>query len=602
MTALPWTTHRSRPPTPAALDAPTLVDALRRRAGGDPDRIGIRYLGHGHESDAELRYAELDHHARRVGATLQRLLEPGETALLLHPPGLDYVAAFFGCLYGGVVGVPVYPPEPRRLERTLARLLGIVSETRTRVALTTRGILAMKDALLEIAPELGRLTWVATDSDEIAPAESWCEPDLREETTAFIQYTSGSTSAPRGVVLSHANLMHNVALMCEAADMGPGEHCVSWLPTYHDMGLIGNILTPVVSGVEQVLMSPIAFLRRPLRWLETMSELGATVSGGPNFAFDLCVRRTTPEQRRALDLSRWRVAYSGAEPVRAETLERFREAFAPSGFRPEAFLACYGLAEATLMVCAGAPETPPRVLTVGRAALERGRVEPRAYGDPGSQRVVGCGRVVGDQELLIVDPDSRQPLPEGRVGEVWVRGKSVAEGYWEQPRMTREVFGATPAGSERADAGYLRTGDLGFVFDEQLFVTSRLKDLVIVRGRNLAPQDIEEIVDGCHPAVRPGCGAAFSVEVDGEERLVVALEIDSAAGDAEEVGQAVRDAIGAELGLSPHAVLRVAPRSIPKTSSGKIQRGSCRQAFLDGTLGKGFEDARGTAAGREGDA
>jgi amino acid adenylation domain-containing protein len=560
----------------------TFVDVLRERARLQPDERLFTFVADDEDVEVHVSYRELDQAARLVAMELQRYLRPGDRALLLHPPGRDYVEAFFGCLYAGVIAVPAYPPDPARLGRTLPRLQALVASCQASVVLTTSVIREMAELLTQDAPDLRALRWVATDARSGNSGQGWAPPPLSPDSVAFLQYTSGSTGTPRGVVLSHRNLLHNSALITEGFGLSPREPLVSWLPPYHDMGLIGCILQPLFRDLPTVLLSPRAFLQRPLRWLEILSRYGGAVSGGPNFAFELCVRKTTPAQRAALDLSRWRVAFCGAEPIRAQTVERFTEAFAPAGFRPEAFFPCYGLAEGTLFVSGGPAGRLPVKRHFDTQALRRG--ELREIEGAGGMALVGCGRPAREQELLVVDPETREPCAPGRVGEIWVSGASVAQGYWQQPEDSARVFEARLADSERGP--FLRTGDLGVLQGEQLFITGRRKDLIILRGRNHYPQDIEVTVERCSPRLRPGCGAAFSVEVEGAEQLVVVHEL-AAREDEEspaEVCARVRQAVAEQHELALHAVVLLAPGSIPKTSSGKIQRHACRAAFLEGSL------------------
>ncbi|QRO01038.1 non-ribosomal peptide synthase/polyketide synthase [Archangium violaceum] len=561
----------------------TLVELLEARAS---ERPGERLYTFVEEDGGEptLTYGELELKARRIAAALQARARAGDRVMLLYPPGLEYVAGFFGCLYAGMVAVPAYPPDPVRLERTLPRLRAIIQDAQATVVLSTSFVVSMGEFLFEQSPDLAELQWVATDELPAGLESSWRRPETGPDSLTFLQYTSGSTGTPKGVMLSHRNLLHNLGLIAGAFGAHPGSVGVIWLPPYHDMGLIGGILEPLYMGFPVTLLSPLDFLKRPSRWLEAISRHRATISGGPNFAFDLCVRKMTPEQRRGLDLSSWQVAFSGAEPIRPETLARFTEAFGPCGFRREAFYPCYGLAEGSLIVSGGAMEAAPVLRALDTAALEKGRAEaPR---DGGQRTLVGCGRTLEEQRLLVVDPESRVACPPGRVGEIWVSGSSVAQGYWRKPEATEEVFLARTA---EGDGPFLRTGDLGFLQEDgELFVTGRRKDLIILRGRNHYPQDLELTVEQAHPALRQGCGAAFSVDVEGQERLVVVQEIDlRGQGDlrrqllaAEEAAGIIRQRLAEGHEVQLHALALIEPGSLPKTSSGKVQRHATRAAFL----------------------
>ena len=560
--------------------ASTLVELLRRRASRQPERLGYSFLLDGDGDAAEATYAELDRRARGLGATLQRMGVTGERALLLYPPGLDYIAAFFGCLYAGTTAVPAYPPRPNR---PAPRVSAIIENAAPRVILTTTALRPKLESMLPVPPGT---TWLVTDggADLASLADDWRDPGVEPSTLAFLQYTSGSTAAPKGVMLSHANLMHNLELIRACFAQSARERTVIWLPPYHDMGLIGGILEPLYAGYPVTLLSPLAFLQQPVRWLRAISKTRATTSGGPNFAYELCVQKVSAEQRRELDLSSWSLAFNGAEPIRSDTLDRFATAFASCGFRREAFYPCYGLAEATLLVSAGRRLGGPLVRPFAAGELERPRT------------LVGCGLAADPQPgypaIAIALPESGKPCAEGEVGEIWVRGPSVAQGYWRQPEETARVFAArfvdTSAG-DKAQGPFLRTGDLGFVAGGELFVTGRLKDLIILRGRNHYPQDIELTVERSHPALRPGCGAAFAIEREGEERLAVMVEVhrEHRQGGAPEIAEiiaAIRRAVADEHEVVPDAVVLLKPATLPKTSSGKIQRHACRAAYLSGSL------------------
>lgn len=561
----------------------TLTELLQNRCQSQPDRQLYTFLVDGETEEKYLTYQALVWQAQSIGATLQSLVKPGERALLLYPPGLDYIAAFFGCLYAGVVAVPVYPPDLNRLDRTLPRLEAIVRDAQPAIALTTTPILALVSTVLAQMPGFSTIEWLATDVD-LVEAVHWKMPPIDGDTVAFLQYTSGSTAAPKGVMLTHHNLLHNSALIYECFGHSAESQGVIWLPPYHDMGLIGGILQPLYGDFPVTLMSPIDFLKRPFRWLQAISRYKATTSGGPNFAYDLCLRKITPEQLATLDLSSWDLAFNGAEPVRYDTMEKFAAVFGPRGFRQEAFYPCYGLAEATLIVSGGTKERQPAAQTIDSAFLRQNRVEKVATTQANAVTLVGCGHTLTEQQILIVDPNTLHPCPSGHIGEIWVCGPSVAQGYWQQPEATQEAFQAHLA--EGGEGTFLRTGDLGFLQDGELFIAGRLKDLIVIRGRNYYPQDIELTVERSHPGLRPGCGAAFSVDIAGEERLVMAQEISqqALAQDLHEITNVIRQAITAEHELQVYTVLLLQPGSIPKTSSGKIQRHVCRAAFLSKSL------------------
>jgi amino acid adenylation domain-containing protein/non-ribosomal peptide synthase protein (TIGR01720 family) len=558
---------------------PSSVGAiLRTRASEYPDRPLYTFQSGDDGERTTLTYGDLDRLVRSLAARLQQEGLAGRRALLLYPPGLEFVAAFLACLDAGVVAVPANPP---RINRPMGRLRAIASDATPGAVLTIAALIPESPRWVEQVPELAGLPCLATDlaGDLEDHADSWRDPGTGPETLAFLQYTSGSTAAAKGVMVTHGNLLHNSALIQHAFGSTPASRGVFWLPLVHDMGLIGGVLQTLYCGGCSTLLSPVAFLQRPIRWLQAISETGATISGGPNFAYDLCARKVTEQQKGTLDLSTWTVAFNGAEPIRPETLERFAEAFAPCGFRREAFLPCYGLAEATLMVSAG----PPVVVSLAGSALDRNQVVRAVESEPAARRIVGSGRVPDDQTVAIVDPETGTRLPAGRIGEIWVAGPSVALGYWNSPKTTDETFRARLAGT--SDGPFLRTGDLGFLQDDALFVTGRLKDLIIICGRNIYPQDIEWTAESAHPALRSGGGAAFGVEIADEERLMIVHEAERVkAAEAETIIRAIQQAIAAEHELDVHTVCLIKPLSLPKTSSGKVQRRACRERFLAGTL------------------
>ena len=563
----------------------SLVDLLQRRARETPEASAYTFLADGDGEALSISYAGLDARARAIAAHLQALGMQGERALLLYPQSLEYLAAFWGCLYAGVIAVPLYPPTVK--QRSMSRIDAIAGDAGCRLALGAQRILSARRTLFDGLAAGHDLTVVATDAIAEERASAWRHPAIGPGTVAYLQYTSGSTAVPKGVMVSHGNLLHNLAYMREAYPLDPQSAFVNWAPFFHDMGLIMGTLLPLWAGMCCVLMSPAAFAQRPLRWLMAISNFRASASFGSNFAFDLCAAAaaTAAERRIALDLSCLRIVINGSEPVRAETLDRFAEALRPHGFREDAFYPSYGLAEATLVVSCGRMPAPAAVksFSASRTALEAGRIVEAPGGSEDGRTLVSCGAPCPSERILIVDPEALTPCEAGRVGEIWVAGDSVALGYWYRPKETAETFGARLARS--GEGPFLRTGDLGFLRDGELFITGRLKDLIIIRGRNLYPQDIEHSVERCHPAIRPGCGAAFPVDLQGEEKLVVVQELEHGQERAAaSIAAVARRAIVEEHEVQPHAVVLIKPGSIPKTSSGKIQRRACRDAFLKGAL------------------
>ena len=572
------------------MDTSTLVDILRWRAAHQADGLAYVFLEDGEEERERFTYAELDLKARTIAAHLQRMQCTGERALLLYPAGLEYVAAFLGCLYAGVIAVPAYPP---RNNRSLQRIDAIVSDAEAKFTLTHSQILSNIKRKFADDPVLADMTIVATDELSSSDTDQWEPVTVTPDTLAFLQYTSGSTGTPKGVMVSHRNLVHNEQQIKHAFGTSEDSVVVGWLPLYHDMGLIGNVLNPLYVGYPCYLMAPIAFLQKPLRWLQAISKYKATISGGPNFAYDLCVRKISPQERDELDLSNWKLAFNGAEPVNSKTLERFTELFASTGFRQESFRPCYGLAEATLLAASESHGTVARLYDVKSQSLERNVIEPAAESEQEKRTLVSCGRSINDQEIQIVHPETRIPCSEAQVGEIWIHGDNVANGYWRKDQETEYTFQAridhpsNNGSSAHKDVTYLRTGDLGFMKDGHLYVTGRLKDLIIIRGRNHYPQDIEITVEESHQALEKGACAAFSLEIDGTEKLAVAVEVKRVnlrTLNARKVIQAIRKAVSENHELQAHTVLLLKPRSIPKTSSGKIQRHACKLSFLNNTL------------------
>ncbi|MFQ5794226.1 MAG: AMP-binding protein [Candidatus Bipolaricaulia bacterium] len=559
----------------------TLVDLLRWRALHQPNQRAYTFLTDGETEEVSLTYGELDRQARAIGAWLQSLAATGERALLLYPPGLEYIAAFFGCLYAGVVAVPAYSPRPNR---PMSRIQAIVADAQATLAFTTTTILSRMERWYVDVLDLRSLNWLVTDKVASDLAKGWRDPKVNDETLAFLQYTSGSTAVPKGVMLTHGNLLHNSALIHRVFEHTPDSRGVSWLPPYHDLGLIGGVLQPLYGGFPMTLMSPVSFLQHPVRWLKAISRYKATTSGGPNFAYDLCVRKIIPNQRATLDLSSWDMAFNGAEPIRRETLERFAVAFEPCGFRREAFYPGYGLAEATMFVSGGLKVAPPTVQIFQETALKHDQAVAASERDGGTQTLVGCGQALLDQKILIVHPEKLTPCLPDQVGEIWVSSPSVAQGYWNRPEEMERTFNAYL--SDTGEGPFLRTGDLGFVYDGELFVTGRLKDLIIIRGHNHYPQDIELTIERSHPALRPGCSAAFSVNAAGDERLVIVQEVErhDRNPNVDEVAGAIRQSVAEDHDVQVYAVVLIKYGSIPKTSSSKIQRHACRAGFLEGSL------------------
>ncbi len=544
-----------------------IVGTARRHAALTPDRPAYAFLPDGETESVRFSFAGIDLRARAVAAALQGRGLAGERVLVAYPSGPEYVQSFLGCLYAGAVAVPCDEP---RSGPGAERLAGIRADARPALALAA-----------DAGPGLAGLPTLDAAHVPDSAADAWTDPATGPADLAFLQYTSGSTRQPRGVMVDHGNLLANERCIAEACGHDRDSTFVGWVPFFHDMGLVANLLQPLYLGSLSVLMPPMAFLQRPGRWLRAVTRYRAHTSGGPNFAYDLCVERVGAAERAELDLSGWRVAYNGAEPVRADTLRRFADSFAPQGFRAGAHFPSYGLAEATLLVATGPKDRPPPTLTADPAALRDGHVRPAPDDTPGTE-LVGNGTARPGTELRIVDPATATPCPDGRVGEIWVRGPGVARGYWDRPAESRRLLAARLDGG---DGPYLRTGDLGALYDGELFIAGRHKDLIVVRGQNHYPHDLERTAERAHPALRPTCAAAFTTARDGEEALVLCCELTSyRAPDLPAIAEAVRAALATRHGIALHTLVVLRRGGIPKTTSGKVRRRHCRAAYLEGTL------------------
>jgi acyl transferase domain-containing protein/acyl-CoA synthetase (AMP-forming)/AMP-acid ligase II/acyl carrier protein/NAD(P)-dependent dehydrogenase (short-subunit alcohol dehydrogenase family) len=571
---------------PEVPDARTIVEVLQWRAERHGERLACTVLTDGEQAESHLTYAELDAHARAVGSLLAAAGAGGERALLLLPTGVDFVRAFFGCLYAGVTAVPFYPPRPRHSN---SQLRAVIKDARPVFALTTsevRGRMVGDESF-------SALRTIAVDEIGLSDRTSSFASRISEDDLAYLQYTSGSTRQPRGVTVRHGQLLRHMAMIWRTLEQNEHSVIVSWLPLFHDMGLVGTLLTPLAFGARTILTSPGHFLMKPVRWLQCMSRYRATSTGAPNFAYDLCVERTTPEDRQDLDLSNWTMAFSGAEPVRATTIERFAATFAPCGFRLEAFYPCYGLAEATLLVTGGTKPAPPVISRFTQVSPEDKRVAYATGAGDAEFSLVGCGRSQSNQRVLIVDPDSRATRSDFEVGEIWVAGPTISTRYWNEAEEDSDVFSAR---TTDGDGPFLRTGDLGFLVAGELYVTGRLKNLLIIRGQNHHSHDIEYVIQMCHPSLAVTRGAVFTVEKNDSEDLVVVQEVARTFREshAEVIVAAIRRALAVECGLNAQSIVLVRFGSIPKTSSGKTMRYLCSEQFRNGQLRTlaSFEDVK----------
>ncbi len=559
-------------------NAASLCEVYRRRAIEQPNDVAYTFLLEEEGQVAECTYAEIDREARAIAAELQQLGLQGQRALLVYDPGMEFTAAIVGCFYAGVIAVPAYPPDPMRSHRILPRLQSIVTDSQSTVLLSSTGLLEWAEQLFRRLA--GIETVVATNEISLASADKWSPVETNRDTVALLQYTSGSTGTPKGVVIDHGNLIANLSSIHELLHRENNVIC-SWLPPYHDMGLIGNLLG-WHSARHTILLSPLSFFTRPIRWLKIFEDYKATCSAAPDFAYDHCINKISPEDRKSLDLGNWEVAINGAEMIRPETLDRFLETFGPCGMRREAFYPSYGMAESTLMVSCNLRDEAMVTKTVDLTTLSEHRVEEVPPGSENSRTFVGCGRPVRTGRVIVADPESLQRLPDGEVGEIWLAGPSIARGYWNNPPATEERFRAFTADDQ---GPFLRTGDFGFLDGEQLYITGRLKDVIIVWGRNHYPQDIEQTVERVHPDLKPYGSAVFSVELEGRERVVLIQELRRPQKhDLPKLMESIRNEVAAEHQIPLDAIVFVKLGTVPKTSSGKIQRSIAREEFLAGAL------------------
>ncbi|WAC73072.1 amino acid adenylation domain-containing protein [Roseateles sp. SL47] len=563
---------------------PNFYAVLRHWAALRPQQVAFHFMPDGEGIQEVLTFGELDRRARAIAARLQAREWSQAPLLLQYRPGLNFIVAFFACLYAGAIAVPAYPPTNNRSKSS--RLRALVQSCGARAVLTdgdTLPDLNTADLTLGL-PLLRTDTEDATEGATEGTTEgaTWTDPGAGSEDIAFLQYSSGSTGDPKGVIITHGNLLHNQRSIREA--MGNGDHTIfaSWLPLFHDMGLVGNVMQPLYLGIPCYLMPPMAFMQQPRRWLEVISRYRVTCTGGPNFAFDLCVDRIPEHERAGLDLSSWAVAYNGSEPVRPETLRRFSEAYRPHGLDGGALYPCYGLAEGSLLVSGPEAGRGPSLLTVDSAALEEGRIEPSGTPSPASVRqLTSCGKIWGGQTVKVIDPVRRTVCPPGQVGEIWLQGPSITRGYWKRPDADAALI--VPREDQPGEGAYCRTGDLGAFVNDELYITGRLKEVLIVRGRNHYPQDIEQSVQAAWPGFVRGGGAAF---LD-EDRLVLVQEIGRTylrQFDADAATRIAREVLAEQHGLTLAALVPIKPATLAKTSSGKIRRQAMRESYRDGSL------------------
>jgi acyl-CoA synthetase (AMP-forming)/AMP-acid ligase II len=557
--------------------AGTMVDCLEAWASRTPDHTVFRFLGGDGRETSRLQFSALRENARAIAAALKQFEVRRQPVVVLLPTGPHYIASVFACWYAGAIAVPSFPGNGRR---AVERLAALVSDCRPAAMIAERQFIRTCEKFGGERPELRVVPWLAIE--DISAGCAGDPAPIGPDEVAVLQYTSGSTSEPRAVILSHQNLMHSQRAISLAFEHSADKIGVNWLPLHHDMGLIGNVLQPVYAGGSCVMISPMTFALNPLVWLQAVSRYHAATSGGPNFAFDLCARKATEDDIANLDLSAWKVAYIGAEPVRVKTLERFARRFVSCGFQPTAFYPCYGLAEAALMVSGGHYRPESKVLPAHRPEYDSDRpLSPFAPQSP----LVSCGRPVLGARIAIVDPLLFRKCSDGTVGEIWASGPSISKGYWNRAAETEETFRNTLA--DCPGEMFARTGDYGFILDEELYVSGRRKDLIIIRGENFYPQDIERCIEDSDATLRRGSNAAFSINLDGAERLVVVQEVENREeirSHIQQIARAARASMGAEFRVALDMLVLVRAGTIPRTSSGKIQRYLCREQFLTDRL------------------
>ncbi|KAA1242943.1 fatty acyl-AMP ligase [Aquimarina sp. RZ0] len=567
----------------------SIVEILDYRGKIEGDKKAITFL-QSKDKKQEITYWELSNRAKSIAQQLKEQpdLVFGDRVLLLYPPGIEYICAFFGCLYAGIVPVPAYPPDRRNTER----LMMIIKDSESKYALSNSKIVNNVKSFSEekllnkngaSMNRLKKIEWIATDLIDSSIIIAYDLIPIKPTDIVFLQYTSGSTGNPKGVILNNINLLNNLIAARKSFGTYSDSHVISWLPPYHDMGLIGGILQPLFSGVELTTMAPITFLKNPYIWLDEISKRKEKniISGAPDFAYKLCTRRIPEEKLKSLDLSNWKVAFSGAEPIRKSTLDNFYEKFKKSNFSKTSFFPVYGLAEATLLVSSGKRGHEFKNITIDQEAFKNKIVKSIVNEDKNSIPFISCGTKEEDHEIYIVDPETLKICDFNRVGEIWIHGPSISKGYWRKEQLTKKVFHAYTKDNK---GPFFRTGDLGFIIEDNLYISGRLKDLIIIRGKNYYPQDIEHTVQSTHESLREGCGSAFSVENNGEEELIIMQEVKREFRkkiNIEEVQELVQNSIFREYQLRIKEIVFLEPSTFPKTSSGKLQRLASKKMYLD---------------------
>jgi len=561
-----------------------LVKMLQFRSSSQNSETACILLEDGFTEKEVRTFGEIDLRAKSVGASLQKLGKKGDPVLLLFPTGIDFIIGLFGCFYAGMIAIPAYPPRKNKVNE---RFHSILNNSEAQIILTNDLLFKNINTYLESKSLDSQINVLNYNEIEPECSKDWIDPEIDSDDLAILQYTSGSTGEPNGVMVSHANILYNCEFIYQSYDLSQKSTLVNWLPNFHDMGLIGCVIEPIYGGFKNVMIPPNVFLQNPQTWLNAISKYKGTTAGGPNFCFDFCLERIPEEKRKGIDLSSLTVFWTGAETIRKTSIEEFTNDFRDSQFRKHQFFPCYGLAEATLIVTGGKLDKEPVYLKLNRKAIEVNSIEPATQAHSETENYVGCGFPWINTTVYIVDPKTHQKCNKNEIGEIWVSGPAVAQGYWNNPQLTNQVFNAHIKNSN--EGPFLRTGDLGFVREDQLFVTGRLKELIIVNGKNYYPQDIENIMHHSHDALRINAGAAFSVEWENKERLVVINEINRTFIqdlNADEVINSIRKAIFEEYDILPYSIILIKTGSLMKTTSGKIKRRASKEAFLDDKLVK----------------
>jgi len=567
---------------PLVQDCGTYIDVIKNRVRANPDHVVFRFLNDGINESESLTYRQLETRSKALGTAMQEYARKGERVLLLFPPGLSYVASLFACFYSGMVAVPAYPP---RRNRSLDRIHTIVEDSGATVSLISRQVFNDIERNFAEDEVLNKIHWIVYEDVADEKESDWKPQEILPDDIALLQYTSGSTGHPKGVMISQLNLLYNSEYIRQTFEFDKNSVGVNWLPIFHDMGLIGGVLQAAYLGVLNVGMPPMAFLKNPLNWLKAIEKYKGTTGGGPNFSFDYCIQKTTEEERMSLDLSSVKTFYCGAEPVRKQSMESFPEAFEKSGVAPVQMYPVYGMAETTLIVSGGYQDETPKYLILDAIALQENKVLLADAKNVKTVEFVGCGHSWMETKIEIIDPATFERKAKNEVGEIWVSGPTVAKGYWNKAEENQRTFGAKITST--GEGLFLRTGDLGLFFEDELYITGRLKDLIIIRGVNYYPNDIEITVQNADDSLKQNSGAAIPVTINGEEKLVVVHELERAALrniDHNKIISSIRAAISEEHELDVYGIVLIRTGSIPMTSSGKIQRRLTKYGYLNKEL------------------